>query len=62
MSSPKMYLKYTVDGDDEFDKYDEYDDFKLTQTVRNNTSKNKKNNANVYSQKHVRNCTKKYNK
>jgi hypothetical protein len=66
MSSQKMHSVY-IDEDcedyDGYDKYDKYDDFNLSQTVRMNTSnKTKKNNITVYSQKHVRNCAKKYNK
>lgn len=61
MSSQKMLPKYDDGGDDDYDKYDKYDDFfNLSQTVRMNTSN--KTKKNIYSQKHVRSCTKKYNK
>jgi len=55
-----------VDSDEEYDyqdNYDDYDDFSVNQSNKRNTSNNKKKDkSNVYSQKHVRNYTRKYNK
>jgi hypothetical protein len=57
-----MYVNENSEDYDGYDRYDKYDDFHVSQTVRMNISNKKKNNITVYSQKHVRNCAKKYNK
>lgn len=62
-------MKSTQGSYEEYDyscgKYDDYDDFDMTHCTKLNASsckKTSKNGNNVYSQKHVRNLTKRYNK
>lgn len=51
----------TYDDYDYIDKYDKYDDCTINHTVKSNNN-NKKNNTTIYSNKHIRNYTKRYNK
>lgn len=65
MSSQQMSYNYGTDSDEDYDyqdQYDLYDDFSVSQSVMKNTTNKKKDRTHVYSQKHIRNYTKKYNK
>lgn len=64
MSSQKTHIDdmnfEDNDNSDNYEDYDDYDDFSVQQNIK---SKDKKNNKTVvYSSKHVRNYTKRYNK
>jgi hypothetical protein len=63
MSSQKTHT-YDVDDCEDYDyneQYDEYDDFSINHNVKSKNNK-KESKTTIYSNKHIRNYTKRYSK